>query len=662
MSDKLNGCFLGIVIQNNDPEKRGRVKVYVPHIAATVYNNWNKDFAKLTDKSFSFPDRNTNPDLANIMQYLKEALPWAELALPVFGGSASGKFNAYTEIGSTSDSNYWENDKPVNGFRPTQNYTGENRLTDAFANINPNASQYSPSDYSNLARGQFSIPNVGSHVWVFFENGDVGFPVVFASSFGQEDWKRIYSLNKDQQDDLSKETFTDYPASYENLAAEETNNFDHNVKTFRSKHVLNSNKHTIELVDTDNAEILKMTHYSGSFLEFSNNVTTRLATNNDQLLVIGDQYTTVQKNQYLYVAHYVDHTIKGDRITKLGDFELRRNIVGNILKILKEIHQYKQLFDITRADAIPDITSPLQVKQGSPASCPVCGGSGIKFGSDCATCNGTGQSPSSQWGTYPLDAQKQNIGNIISAKSASIHELEALFGNGGDETLLITGNRTLAIGTVFNDMVSTRIDLYGKIRSAGVEVGQQGTYVRMEAVPLIEYVDVDSLPGGDSHTTVGNKYTLHVGSKGVHIQTTGPMDLNATIMNMNAQGMYLSSKYEMLIDGGERTEIRGKNIILKPHVGGKKEVFADGNLGVSGNVKVVGGLHTEGELYFVHGTAPKQTYMTEIGYGPIPHMHMFYGPAITLMDDPNTVRQSAQQLNDPLPAPNMKQSGFWVPT
>ena len=31
-TEKYNGMYLGIVIQNNDPEKRGRVKVYIPHV------------------------------------------------------------------------------------------------------------------------------------------------------------------------------------------------------------------------------------------------------------------------------------------------------------------------------------------------------------------------------------------------------------------------------------------------------------------------------------------------------------------------------------------------------------------------------------------------------------------------------------------------------
>ncbi len=37
--EKYHGMYVGIVVQNNDPENRGRVKGYVPHVNAGVYEN-----------------------------------------------------------------------------------------------------------------------------------------------------------------------------------------------------------------------------------------------------------------------------------------------------------------------------------------------------------------------------------------------------------------------------------------------------------------------------------------------------------------------------------------------------------------------------------------------------------------------------------------------
>ena len=43
MKDKLfYGNHLGIVVANNDPLKRGRVKVYIPYVSPSVYKNWTQ--------------------------------------------------------------------------------------------------------------------------------------------------------------------------------------------------------------------------------------------------------------------------------------------------------------------------------------------------------------------------------------------------------------------------------------------------------------------------------------------------------------------------------------------------------------------------------------------------------------------------------------------
>jgi len=38
---KYYGHYLGVCICNNDPEKRGRVQVFVPHIMPGLYEQWN---------------------------------------------------------------------------------------------------------------------------------------------------------------------------------------------------------------------------------------------------------------------------------------------------------------------------------------------------------------------------------------------------------------------------------------------------------------------------------------------------------------------------------------------------------------------------------------------------------------------------------------------
>jgi hypothetical protein len=399
--EKYYGNYLGIVVQNNDPEHRGRVKIFVPHVSVTLYDNWNKDGI---DKLFKFPGNENDLD-KNVIDDVKAVLPWAEAAGPLFGGNASGRYNAVKEEGTTSDSNYWEGDQLQPGNRPVQLYTNEKSYPDAFTETkknknrftNPNSHQYTPSNYSNLARGMFSIPNVGAHVWVFFVDGNANIPVYFASAYSKDDFERIYSQENStttKDDDFSS---PDYPASYENVSKTDGGSLDANSKTFRAKTVLNSNKHAIELIDTDQREILKMTHYNGSFKEFNRDSTSELATKNDQKLVVGDQFLTVKQNRAEFTEGHQELVVYGDKYKTVGSAQVQT--VEEIYNILNEIHDLKRLFDIQRTGNLQyndgfitggnragenlnnifpfdtsNAVSEVQEMNGDFAPCPICKG------------------------------------------------------------------------------------------------------------------------------------------------------------------------------------------------------------------------------------------------------------------------------------------------
>ena len=313
---KYLGNYVGIVIQNNDPERSGKVKVFIPHITATVYKKWVEE---KTDKMFSFLGANIQSVLTNtssldasqkqqvnvILDELKQILPWAHFAAPIVGESTSGRFNNYNNFASISDSNFYSTFSQTTtavdemAGKPGSLYEkAKYKLNDAFTNAgdninrpNPLAYEYVPSTYSNRAKGSFGIPAVGSHVWVFFREGFPTMPVYFAAVFGTDDWKGIY--------DSYNNGGIDYPGTFENKSDAQTE-YNNNVETYRNKYVLNQKGGSIEITNTDLKENLKFTHYSGSFKEFNNQANIELATNNDQKLVLNDQYETVRgfKNEY----------------------------------------------------------------------------------------------------------------------------------------------------------------------------------------------------------------------------------------------------------------------------------------------------------------------------------------------------------------------------
>ena len=82
------GNYLGMVINNNDPEYRGRIQVFVPHIMPTLYEGWNQEGENITIDCIG--DNMPQGLSSEIVAKLKLILPWAEAASPIVGQGISG--------------------------------------------------------------------------------------------------------------------------------------------------------------------------------------------------------------------------------------------------------------------------------------------------------------------------------------------------------------------------------------------------------------------------------------------------------------------------------------------------------------------------------------------------------------------------------------------
>jgi hypothetical protein len=388
---KYYGNYMGIVVQNNDPQYRGRVKVFVPHVTPTVYKNWteNNDNQPAVDRIFKFIGSNVGSDLTNIIDDLKQILPWAEVASPVVGESSAGRYHAASKKATTSDGSnfnylfgseqttYSQNIDNI-GEKPGHIYDMASvNLSDAFNNpqltnvnnVNKLSYNYTPECYSNSGKGSFAIPNVGSHVWVFFNAGDPLKPVIFSTSHGASEWNSIFDATVGQPG-------LDYPGEWENTSI---GSGTINAETYRNKYVINQKGGTLAFVNTDNRELLKLTHYSGSFKEFNNQANIELATNNDQKLVLGDLFQTVRGSRNEFTQKDYDNVIAGDHYRKVGD--LNSALYSQWKTVMNPIADIKQLFDIRRTAGIHESVASFlklngegQARNGNPALCPVCAG------------------------------------------------------------------------------------------------------------------------------------------------------------------------------------------------------------------------------------------------------------------------------------------------
>jgi hypothetical protein len=95
--EPIYGNYLGIVINNEDPEERKRVQVFIPHLSNTLFSDWNN---RLEDFAIRSP-----LDLGDkIVTKLKQLLPWAEAAAPIFGGSTGMTANTMSRrLGVNND-------------------------------------------------------------------------------------------------------------------------------------------------------------------------------------------------------------------------------------------------------------------------------------------------------------------------------------------------------------------------------------------------------------------------------------------------------------------------------------------------------------------------------------------------------------------------------
>ena len=710
--NKFYSIYRGIIIQNNDPSHAGQVKVWVPSISPSVYDNFN---SLNKNKKIKLLGINKKSDLtSNIITELQIILPWCPLGMPLSNEGSTGRYNYFANVTKTSNgSNLLDNNKNDINFTNCDDIdkeTGEvkhfsdksghifedneNRLYDAFDgsnknvnNLNAFSKNYKPDTYSYSSRGEFGIPNVGAHVLVQFLEGDPHFPVVTHILYGQEDWDSVYND-------------TDYPGSYENKSVIK-GEYNHNIDKYRSKYILNQKGGTFEINNTDNNEKIKLTHYSGSFKEFNNNTNIELAVNDDQKLVQGNKFETIRGADNRFVYGDQDNNIVGDYYRKVGNlnyaaFEAWKNEMA-------EIADYKQLFYIRRCNAdnllinkqgeiIAKFNSTLQSKSGSNGVNPniktITSGNDIENSlwnaietqvntiTQTSYQNGINppieikdipgdivlpitnsqyESPiseSSMDGAFAPEPLKEQLQQLYQQKITQLIDIEKTMGLGGSEIVHITKDKVENIGMVMNDYGSIRIDSIGKMYNAEMKITSTSTYTKATPSPLIEYVNVPPLPGGTYTLNVCNQFNVMVGAGGVNIKSYGSANLAGTITNISGEQVNVGADKEINIETNGRLNISAEILTLRQK--NRKQVLIDSTLGVSNNVIIGGSAYIEGETYLQHVTAPCEYQVTEeqIGMAGAPDVTTIAGVASDITSGGGSYAPSPHTHNIYITMPN----------
>lgn len=165
--EKFFHHYKGIIIQNDDPEFTGRVKVWVPSVNLNLYEGWTKD--RDTDKKFTNLGKNLASSLTpELLNRLRIALPWAEIKHPIFGMGSCITYNADRNFGEkTNGSDNSIQQTTTNKDKPETPNNNQQNTTDAIKSLNaqtasipvpPVNNNSLPSYVTNAANNTSSIP------------------------------------------------------------------------------------------------------------------------------------------------------------------------------------------------------------------------------------------------------------------------------------------------------------------------------------------------------------------------------------------------------------------------------------------------------------------------------------------------------------------------
>lgn len=302
MHKKYTGFYLGYVIQNNDPDRGGKVKIYIPALMPVFAEEASTINEEGADVKVDFKDFSTLPP--SMVKKIKNILPWARQMSPLIGPGNSTTYNAKNHLTTTVDDNFYRTEfaqKLKDGEQPEASpkmpgsllqekefiLSGGHVESEVIDNVpatpvtDPDNNSLVPELYSNQSKGMFSIPSVGAVVWVFFENGEWDLPVYFGYHYSASSWQGVYGANDDSSRGL------DYPNGYEN----KTDNDDY---LFRERTVYNHRAGALSFIGTDHIQRVNLSHRNGSFFQFDNSGYKQLIKGKGSSLVTEDYFATVQ--------------------------------------------------------------------------------------------------------------------------------------------------------------------------------------------------------------------------------------------------------------------------------------------------------------------------------------------------------------------------------
>lgn len=431
---------------------------------------------------------------------------------------------------------------------------------------------------------------------------------------------------------------------------------------YKNRFLLNQRGGSIEIDNTTDYEKVKLSHRSGSNINLTNVVSSELATNNKQVTVVHDLFETVGNDKTEFIAKnstvrtggtsfnlkgfvsqsqldafkewkaayknlaFLNSQFKINRggsslpsggTTNLSGSRSQNPIIGNNLLTVENKFSGYSKTPIRKSNSDQVVTYETLInKDTSPASNKAITVDHIEksAGTQGSSAPGTVKfgaslNPATEKGNWSPNQEAAQIGQKIVDIQDVIIPIEQKMGTGGDDINVVKKNKFTQVGAEFNDYPSIRIDPEGRSQPFESLVSDIGVYTNHDAVPHVEEVDNSSnFPCGNDDAIIGNRYSRTVGSGGVHLKTTGSMELGSSNLKLGSGKVYINGSNGVHIGSEQFIEIQSlKTISLRTN----RQVYVESSLGVRGDVIIGGGLYVEGETYIQHITAPLEVHQTQ---------------------------------------------------
>lgn len=274
--------------------------------------------------------------------------------------------------------------------------------------------------------------------------------------------------------------------------------------TDRDETVLNTNAGTLVFGSTTGREKVHISHKSGSNLNITNQYTSELATNDKQLLVLGNQYSTTQGNSYTTSGSNKEDRVKGDLTVIVGSDKLLSTPLAN-----NWLDKYSQLAAAKTQPAwnycaIGNNTGTVYPEGGTPDP----------------------DSGAAEGGSY--QQQENIVPQLTEELVGELAEIESEMGVGGSLRFMTGKHIFLHAGTAVTAFDSGTMSPNKKAVTKNWKVVDGKLVEEKTSTSRYESVDTsNAIPFGDIHISAGTKLNMSSGSGGISMNTAGEANLTA---------------------------------------------------------------------------------------------------------------------------------------